>query len=133
MPQLGGDVGAVDAVPVKVVLRQVEEHGHGRPEAFDVLELEAGELGDDDRVLRDHARHRRQGVTDVAADRDGQTGVPEDGAGQLGGRRLAVGAGDADHGVAEEAAGELDLAPQRHAAVEGLAARRRSRRGRRGS
>ncbi len=119
-PQLGGDVAAVAAVPVEVVLRQVEEHAHARTEALDVLELEARELGDDDRLGVHHARHRRQGVPDVAAHGHREAGVAEDGAGELGGRRLAVGAGDADERVAEEPAGQLDLAPQRHAAMQRL-------------
>ena len=70
--QLGVHVGAVGAVPVEVVLREVEEDGHRRPEPLDVLELEARELGDHRRVRRDLAGHAGQGVADVAADGDRQ-------------------------------------------------------------
>ena len=44
--QLGFDVPAEAAVPVDVVFGQVQQHGHVGPEADDVLELKARELGD---------------------------------------------------------------------------------------
>ena len=120
-------------MPVDVVLGEVEQHGDTRAEALDVFELEARQLGDDDRVAGDLAGHGGKGVADVAAHGHGQAGVAEDGAGELRGRRLAVGPGDADERVGQEARGELDLAPHRYARAIASRTHRRSRWARPGS
>ena len=41
-------VGLERAVPVEVVGLEIEQHGDARPKFVDVLELEAGDLADDD-------------------------------------------------------------------------------------
>src|SRR5581483_859457 len=88
----------------------VEEHGDLARELVDVLELEGRQLADDPRGRLDP----REGPADVAGDRDVAAGGAEDRAEQLGRRRLAVRAGDADEARArEQAEAELDLAPDR--------------------
>ena len=116
--QLGVDVAAVAAVAVDVVFGQVEQHRHVGPETLDVLELKARELGHHDRVGGDHAGKAGQSPADVAGHLDGVTGVAQDLPGELGRRGLAVGPGDGYPAIREKPRGELDLAPDRHAAFE---------------
>ena len=114
--ELGGHVAGVGRVAVEVVLGEVEEHGDTRPKALHVLHLERRHLGDDDRPRRRLAGDEGDGMADVAGDDHRETGARQDGAGQLGGRRLAVRAGDGDRRRVEEAIGELELAPDGHPA-----------------
>ena len=111
--QLGVDVARVAAVPVDVVLGEVEQHGDVGPEALDVLELEARQLGHHDRLGVDPAGQVGQRPAHVAGHFDRAAGVAQDLAGELGRRGLAVGPGDGDPAVGQKARGELDLAPDR--------------------
>jgi hypothetical protein len=111
-PQLRVAVALERAVPVEVVRLEVEEDRDPRLELLDVFQLEARELADDP--------VRRLGLTHELAQRG--TDVPgrpraEHRAQQLGRGRLAVGTGDADERVRQEARGELDLAPDRDPAL----------------
>ena len=119
--QLGVGVVAIRAVPVDVVLAEVEQHGDTRAEGRDVFELEARQLGDDERVAGRLAGHGGKGVADIAAHRHGHARVAHDGADELGGRGLAVGPRDPDDRVGQKAEGELHLAPHRYAMRDRLA------------
>ena len=79
-------------VAVEVVRLEVEQHRDLARELVDVLELERRELADDP-VRGANGGERR---ADVSRDDDVAAGGAEDRAEQLGGRRLAVRAGDAD-------------------------------------
>ena len=84
------------AVPVEMVGLEVEEEGDVTRERVDVLELEARELAHDPRAVRRRERGVGERPADVAGNLDGTACGAEDRAEQLGRRRLAVRAGDAD-------------------------------------
>ena len=90
--QLRVAVGLERPVPVEVVGLEVEQHRDVAGELVHVLELERRELADDP-LRRARSSERR---ADVAGDRDVTSRGAEDRAEQLGRRRLAVRAGDAD-------------------------------------
>jgi hypothetical protein len=107
-------VGVEGAVPVEVVGLEVQEDGDAAAQLVDVLELEGRELADDP-LGGVRGGERR---ADVPRDGDVVPGGAEDRAEELGGRRLAVGAGDPDElRAAEEPVAELDLAPDGDAAA----------------
>src|SRR4029077_919010 len=94
------------AVSVEVVGLEVQQHRNLAGELVNVLELEARQLADDERAGLDLAVEIRQRAPDISRGR----GV-EDRAEQLGGRRLAVRARDADESRLQQPVAELDLAP----------------------
>ena len=110
-----------------MVGRDVQEHADLRVEAIDVLELEAGELAHDPRVGID-VLEARERAAHVAGHLDGTPGGAEDLAEQLGRRRLAVRAGDAQDRIAEQPRAELDLAPHGNAMLARSGDDRRLRR-----
>ena len=118
-PGLGGGVAVQAVVAIEVIRGHVEHHRHLGAQPVDPLELEGGELGHHDRGAlagEDVLAERR---AEVAADEGGAVGG-EELAGEGGGGRLAVGAGDGHQRHAgEEAGGELDLAPDRDAGGPG--------------
>ena len=105
--QLRVAVGLERAVAVEVIGLEVEQHGDVARERLDVFELERRELADD--PVRSADRRKRR--ADVPGDRDVERRRPEDRAEQLGRRRLAVRACDADElrVVRQQAPGHLDL------------------------
>ena len=107
-------------MPVEVVGLEVQEHGNLAGELVHVLELEARELADDARARLDLAVEISQRPADVPGGRR-----VEDRAEQLGGRCLAVRAGDADEPRLQQPVAELDLAPDRDASPLGLGDERR--------
>ena len=111
-PELRVPVGVDRAVPVEMVGLEVEQHGDPRTELVDVLELEAGDLADDDLARLDPAVELRQRAADVAGD-----GRSEHDSEQLARRRLPVRPGHADDRVPEQPRAELDLAPDGNARV----------------
>ena len=68
-PELRVAVGLERAVPVEVVGLEIEEHGDPRPKLVHVLELEAGDLADDDLVGLDLPVELGERAADVAGDR----------------------------------------------------------------
>ena len=104
-------------MPVEVIGLEVEQDGDVAGERMDILELEARELADDPRVFRGGFGRVGESAADVSGDFDGPSRGAEDRAQQLGRRRLAVGAGDADETCArrQQPVAELDLAPDRDA------------------
>ena len=131
---VGGVVGhrGRAGVPVQVVLGEVQHHGGLGAHGPGVVELEAGELDGQD-VVRRRVHHRLgHRAADVADRRAAQARGGEDRVEHLDRRGLAVGAGDAQPGgggagrVAQPP-GELDLAPHRDAAPDGLRQQRRAR------
>ena len=105
-PQLRIPVGLDRAVAVEVVGLEVDEHGDAAAEHVDVLQLEGRELADDE--LPGLGIDPGQRPADVTRGPEA-----EDRAQELGRRRLAVRAGDADEVDAEQPVAELDLAPDR--------------------
>ena len=102
----------------------VQEHGRAGRELRRVLELERGGLADDrdrgvERRLAVGRRRREQAerAPDVAGHGDRAAARAVDRADQLDGRRLAVGAGDGDELVGEQAPGQLELADHRQPAL----------------
>ena len=82
-----------------------------------VFQLKARELADDRRVYVDLLGDVGQRPSDVPRDFDGPSRGAKDLREQLGRRRLAVRAGDADQRVpVQEPVAELDLTPDRHTA-----------------
>ncbi len=111
-PQLRVSVLLEAAVPVEMVGLEVEQDADARPERVHVLELERGELEHEPGAVRRLEPADR--CADVAGDLDGYAAGTEDLADELGGRRLAVRAGDADDRARrEEPRAQLDLAPHR--------------------
>jgi hypothetical protein len=116
-PQLRVPVCLERAVPVEVVLGDVEEQrGVGR-QRLGVLGLEARHLADDGGLGVDRAHQRGQRRAHVAGQRDGQARLPPDRAEQLGGGGLAVRAGHRHEAVRQQPPGQLQLAEHRHAAL----------------
>jgi hypothetical protein len=136
-PRLRGRVGRHRAVPVEMVLGEVEQRGRVGLEPGDAVELEARELEHPDlrQAITQHLgragvdrvgeglQHRRP---DVAGDRDPLAAALDQQGGQRRRRRLAVGAGDRDHlgrvvgrgAQALERVGEdVELALDRHACL----------------
>ena len=93
-------------MPVEVIGLEVQQNGDPRPELVDVLELERGQLADDELLGLDLAVQLCERAPDIPGD-----GRAEDEAEPLRRRRLAVRAGDAQDRVREQPRGELDLAP----------------------
>ena len=93
-------------MPVEVVGLEVEQHRDARPKFVDVLELEAGDLADDELLGLHLTVEVGQRTADVAGD-----GRAEHDAEQLARRRLAVRPGDAENRVRKEARAQLDLTP----------------------
>ena len=100
--RLGSGVGGHVAMPVQMVLRQVEDNGSGGLEILHAIELEAGEFEHPDIGQRAGVDVCRQGVeqgrADVAGDGHGLAGALDQLASERGDGRLAVGAGDGQHG-----------------------------------
>ena len=117
--ELGLRVGLEGPVAVEVVGREVDQHRRLGRERLRVLELEGRDLADDGRVRGEAARERRQRRADVPRDRDRQPGLAVDVADQLGRGRLAVGPGDGDELVREQAPAHLDLPEHGDAALAG--------------
>src|SRR5439155_24825806 len=113
--QLCVAVGLERAVAVEVVRLEVEQHRNLTGELVHVFELEARELTDDPRARFDLAVELGQRAADVAGDRRLQHHAEE-----LAGRRLAVRPGYADEPWPQQPVAELDLAPDRNAALLGL-------------
>ena len=105
-------VGLIRAVPVEVVVRDVQQDGHGNAELVDPLQLEARQLGDDLGVGRERYERRAH----VSRRDRVAAGRSQRGDRHLGRRRLAVRAGDADKRPHTKPEGELDLAPHRETA-----------------
>ena len=110
-PELRVAIRLPGPVPVEVVGLEIQEHRDPRPELVNVLQLEARELADDPASLVVELGQR-------AAD------VPRHGRGEHlaekgGGRRLAVRPGHAEDRRRQQPAAELDLAPDRNAALAG--------------
>ena len=92
---LGHFVAEVVLVVVEVLLEEVEEHCDMRA-AVDVLQLVAGEFGDDGAVLAEFVEDVKERYADVAReDAAGQEVMDE-----AGGGRLTFGASDTDGHVA---------------------------------
>ena len=118
-PQLRGPVALERAVAVEMVRLEIQQHGDLERELVHVLELERRQLADDPCVLG--RLDRAQRPADVSGDDDLAAGGAEDLAEQLGRRRLALRAGDADERTRrEQAPAELDLRPDRDAASSRL-------------
>ena len=96
-----------------MVLGEVEEHGDTRAKALDVLDLELDTSATTIAPGGAWPGTRAMGWPTLPATATWRPAPRQDGAGQLGGRRLAVRAGDADRRRVEEAIGELELAPRR--------------------
>ena len=119
-PQLGRQIGIHVAVAVEVVGREVEQHRRVRRELDGILELER-------RCFADHGDRRGERRLAVRRGRRKQAQRPPDVPGddrvaatraihradQLDGRRLAVGAGDGDELVGQQAPCQLQLADHR--------------------
>ena len=140
--RLVDDVGLHRAVPVEVVLRDVEQRGRARLEAGHAVQLEARQfehpylrqevlvvrIGQGLRVERRSQRgeHRRP---DVAGHRDAAPGALDEERRHCRRRRLAVGAGDGEH-VRRVAALGLEGGERLHEEIEFALDRDAARRGR---
>ena len=109
--QLGGRVGLERAMAVEVVGLEIEEHADMRAKRLDILELKGRELADDPGLGRDRPHQGREWSADVACHLDLPVVRAKDLPQELARRRLAVGAGDAEDGIREQACPQLDLAP----------------------
>jgi hypothetical protein len=98
---------------IEVVGRDVEHRRHARPERLDRLELERGDLGDDEAAGRERERVGGERSTDVAAHQHRARRGGDQGAGERRGGRLAVGPRDGDGVSLHGAPAELELADHR--------------------
>ena len=123
--RLGRGVGLHLAVPIEMVLREVEHRRNARLEALHGVELEARQLEHphvgqvaEHRLVVEHLREgRKQGRPDVAGHRDMPAGALDQLRGHRGRRRLAVGAGDRHH-LRRVAALGLQIGERAHVQVE---------------
>ncbi len=106
-----------------MVRGDVEQHRRLGRELVRVLELERGDLADDDRPRVERAgpvgrraREAAERKADVAGDHDGKPGRAVDRAEQLDRGRLPVGPGDGDELLGQQPPGELQLADHDRAA-----------------
>jgi hypothetical protein len=110
-PQLRGSIGVERPVAVEMVGLEVEQHRHLAGELVHILELERRQLADHP-VRRADRRERR---ADVSRNDDVALRGTKDRAEELRGRRLPVGAGDADEPcLRQKPVAELDLRPDRN-------------------
>ena len=118
-PQLDARVLLQRAVPIEMIRRDVDQRGGVAVEAADVLELEAGQLADDDGALGEVRSDLAERDADVATDPVRQAVGTQHRANQLGRRRLPVGARHADDARArrQQAVAQLDLGPDWNAAL----------------
>ena len=98
---LGGGVVIHAAVPVQMVLAEIEHHSCSRLKRAAAVQLEAGEFQHPDlgQGLRVHGLRQRveQGRADVAGHGNRLAGARDQLAGQRGDRGFAIGAGDGQH------------------------------------
>ena len=99
--------------------RDVEQHGHIGLELIHVVQLETAQL-DDIHIVMLGSHLQGQAATHVSGQAHVQAGLLEDMIGQLGGRGLAVAAGDAHHLGVGIAACELNLAHDGDTLLDGL-------------
>ncbi len=99
-----------------MVRRHVEHRRHPRPEAVDGIELEAGRLRHHDPVARELQRVLGERGADVAAHHHRAHLGAQQLAGESGGRRLAVGAGDGEAVRLHHPPGQLQLPDDGYAA-----------------
>ncbi|PLC13009.1 hypothetical protein AUQ48_13230 [Kocuria flava] len=124
-PGLVRGVVGVAAVPVDVVLGDVEHHGGQRGDRVRPVQLEAGELHGEDVVLDGLAQGVEDRGADVAHGGGPQPAGAQHGGGQAHGGGLAVGAGQAHPlggappGALAHAPGQFDVAPDLHARRDG--------------
>jgi len=110
------DVALECAVALEMVGGDVEDHAHMEARPLDGLELEGGELEHHPVVSCDLVEPVEHRVADVAADDHRPVSCGQHVAGERGGGRLAVGAGDTHHRSRAELEKEVDLARDRDAA-----------------
>ena len=114
---LGRDVPLERPVAVEMIGGDVQEAADPGPKALHPFELEARHLGDGHLGVGPDGGDERR--AEVPPHEGPPTRADEGQAGEARRRALPVGAGDRDHGTAEQPRGDLDLAPDRNAAAEG--------------
>ena len=122
--ELGRQIRLHRLVAIEVIGRHVEQHADLGREAAGVLQLKGGDLARDRGIPGKRSHERAQGGAHVARHRHRVAGLPVDVADELDRRRLAVGAGDGDELVSQQAPRELELAQN----AEPARARRRDHR-----